>query len=262
MPVRIGFGVGLADMGLNSQLSPLSVSNLFAWYRADSKILASTKVDTFLDLGPNAKHIQQTTDAARATWNATDSNFNGHPSATFAGGQKYLASTASDWTFLHNGLGMTAFVVCRPTIATGMTWLATGNAGTANAHYWLGYNVGASAAHQNWVAIPGNVAINLVAPASSSPLNTVQILENWILDGNSPEAQLLTNGTSRGTINSAVAFSANVASSPLHVGGIVGAGLLVFGQIAEIIIYNRLLLTAERALVRRYLGNRYNLTIV
>lgn len=69
--------------------------------------------------------------------------------------------------------------------------------------------------------------------------------------------KMRVNGIPRTDVNAMSTL--NASSNPLYIGGL-GAGYSLQGEIAEILLFNRLLTLQERGQVETYLGTRYALT--
>lgn len=241
------------------------------WLRADLGVtLNGSTVSAWANQGTLGGSCSQGTGAAQPTWSATGGP-NSRAGLSFDGGD-YLASTlaASAWNFLHSS-NFTLFYVWNQT-ATGNAFYgvlgtSTSAAGSRGiAIYW-----------DNRTAIPATASLRSAVSNGSAyvvdpgvsllnngyPANSASITEHtyeYLVAGD--DYASIRNGTTVKTAESAAVPSASNAANTLNIGIIPGAasnGLV--GSIAEVIAFNRTLAAAERSVVRRYLSNRYAITV-
>ncbi len=100
-----------------SEVSPLTIfgSATELWARADLGITIATGASVWADQSGKGRDLIQGTAARQPGFNATDANFNGHPSLTFDDVDDFMLSddAASTWDFMSDGSGCTIMVVHR-----------------------------------------------------------------------------------------------------------------------------------------------------
>lgn len=244
-----------------------------SWWRGDS--LAYNDAGT--TLATNGQSVQQWTSktaSAKTLSQATSGNrpllqtnvIDGHSVLRFDGTNDLLqASTASDWTFLHNATGHTLFVVWKKRQGNADRYdplIDTSAASTSN----TGYHIGAD----NRSSVPRTQQATMIISKSTGGTPSVQLTTGTYAAIGDPAWHVsCTSGSTiysfyldgrAGELNTGT-LSSPSASSPtyaLTAGGLgSAASLWLDGDIAEIIIYNSTLTTVDRQQVFQYLRDRY-----
>lgn len=264
-------GVGLAITQPRSvAFSPLSLAPALWLDAADTSTITASggAVSQWNDKSGNGKHLAQTTAAAQPTTAA--STLNGRNVLTFDGGDWLQASTANDWTFLHDGSASTVWIVARagntanPLAA--YTFAATANTNDGATRGWSLYYEDRSIASTNdslrhavTTGVPSNCVSNFSA-ADALPANTWARLR-VVTDadaaiGADRSIMAVNNGSSiaNNTITSSV--SGSVPSAPFTVGG---RNLRLVGGVAEVIVVNGALTANQIAAAESYLAAKWGL---
>ena len=258
--VAYSYRVVSGKMGLEAASTPVSATagsapivpstdGLITWLRADTGVAldGSGNVSTWADLSGTGHHATQSTAAARPHLNANA--LNGAPGLAFDGTASFLSIPSALGAF---GGGVTMMVVAKPTAVVnyarildfgngqGVNNLILCRKGTTNT--------------VNWIAI---------APAGSVTLDGTDLLtlsQYKLFAGaqNATTAQLFVNGTltasGLGMAPAAVPLSSNL------IGKSNWAGDPFFqGEIAEILVYDRVLSPTERRAIEIYVNQRYHL---
>lgn len=214
-------------------------------------------VSAWADQSGGGRHLSQGTAFRSPRFlqqavSGTGGVLNGGTSLWFGGavGGQLWASTASDWTFLHNGTGGTIAMAChRP----------QNPAGSNSSHYWD--NVDAS------IANPGVYAERNIANAvsfytcdgSSGNGITIQSASN----ANEAIFYRHGSGVAMAEINGlrdTAAVSSPSASAPLYpfaIGRSIAGTTNMFGFIGELRVYDAEVSDADIILLRSYFGHRY-----
>lgn len=211
---------------------PSDVSNLVGWWKADSLALANgASVPTWTDNSATGASLTQATGATQPTYQTNV--LNGFPVLRFNGSQ-YLENAT--FSFVQP---TTMFVVSKYTTA--------GTSPTL---------IGAASANQNAIFYDASNFTN--AYAGISLTGNTSVLGSFIITTaqfNTASSLLHVNGTQQASGN---AGSSNMTS--LRVGN-NSSGNTIIGDVAELVIYNRVLTTAERASIDTYLSNKYGIAV-
>lgn len=251
---RTGVGLGRRH-GAVVVPPPLLIPDLAAWYRADRGVtLASGVVSAWADQSGSGKTLSQGTAGARPTPVASNAAFNGQPTLSFDGGDSLVAAVASDWNFLHNGLGCTLILVAKGDAANTVYAFCGTQTTVASRGMQLRTTGGG-----NLVWDVGNGSVDILGLTVLVDLDdalfktTLRYTEGRA--GN--EYAYRINGGADTTGISGAAPSASDATGPLTVGARSGAGLTLTGDIAEVIAYSRYITDAEANALDAYLLARY-----
>ncbi len=226
---------------------PIPTTGLVVWLRADAGVTvdASGNVSNWTDLSGTSHHASQSTASARPHLNATA--LNGAPGVTFNGSSNFLSIPTALSSF---GAGVTMLVVAKPTAVInynrildfgngqGVNNLILCRKGTTNTINWIAFT-----------------------PSGSTTLDGTDLLtlsQYKLFAGaqNAAAAQLFVNGALAASGSGAA--PANVALSSNLIGKSNWSGDPLFqGEIAEILVYSRLLSESERQQVENYLNQKY-----
>jgi heme/copper-type cytochrome/quinol oxidase subunit 3 len=222
------------------------------------------------DLSGNGKHLIQATSASAPS--RQDGAKNGLPALNFAGTKALAAGAAGDWNFLHNTQGGTVIAVIKPfdtadpnTFAYGV---ATNIGGATNGIGWSSFfDDRVSYPRNNYVSQSVTAGVSGQTVVSQEQNNAVPSTNDFSLLSFTPFAGSSTtagrggmyvSGTATGNANSStLAPSASNSNHALTVG--VAGGNSIAG-LAELIVYNTALSTAQRASVEAYLAQRWGIS--
>ncbi len=182
--------------------------------------------------------------------------------AAAAANARLTAASAADWKFLHDGTGCTVFIAYRLTDETiGVLFdtggLAAGAGGvalfvddTGAAEGFLDLRV--RNASGQIASMTGGVSTNNLAPAGQTVVASYSYQE-----GRTGEVRLFIDGALVNSADTSGAPAAGAPASPLILGRNVANNIGWDGRIMEFLAYNRALSATEKALVDRYLAQRY-----
>lgn len=224
-----------ASSGGGRLLLPSDISGLYTWYRSDQGITIATGVSQWNDLSGNAKHLTQATGANQPAYNATDSNFNNHPSLTFDGSNDYLSA---------------AYVLPNPSTFFAMVRVT---AGASSGCLWsrdAGGGRFVSLGSSNELRL-GNAGPDLAA-TKAKPFNGL-LIAVW----NGASSNLRISGTD----STGNAGGTGIGTDTFNLGELSPVTLPVSqpfnGRYAECGWYNKALSAAEIAILERYMTKRY-----
>jgi hypothetical protein len=220
--------------------APTDVSNLSAWFKADSLALSDgASVATWSDSSGNNNTATSALTAAVYKTNIV----NGKPIVRFAGDSAYVLSTTLTPT------SVTAFVVYRRTGVTQSTcFLSTVNGSTGATGWALGIADGTA-------NIPKWYVVAATQEGTECPLNTAQIIT---ASSSAGTGVLYQGGTevATGSAQNPIQYDVQTTIGALTVNeGPVAQ--LMSGDLAEVIVYGKLLTTTERGQVNDYLTSKY-----
>lgn len=249
---------------------PTQLSGCALWLRADKGVtLNGSTVSAWANQGTAGGSFTQGSGPAQPTYSAAGGP-NSKPTLTFDGGDS-LASTlaASAWAFLHNSSAV--FVVFKPTtnVSAGSSFfclLSTCASGATDRGVAMGWdNRGtltrddafAYSASNGTAYTTSGVASNLSFPYNGT--SVAEVVFDYGAAGN--DLAILANGTAVHSSESTAAPSGSAPQSTLIVGRLAGFTFNFIGDISEVIAFDRAPTAADRNTVRRYLSNRYAITV-
>lgn len=242
----IGGSSAAASLGV-----PADIDNLHSWWRADTGITTEGGAVSTWAPRVGSFSLTQGTGSAQPTHITSNAAFNNQPSVSFDGGDSVNAATASDWTFMHDGSGMTWIIVAKGDVANTIY----GHGGTSNSTTVVGTRF-----RTNGVGTllwdMGNGTTNIMNQTIQANVDDalfhccVRYEEGRA--GNEFAHRYLGGADTTG--NSAAAPS---ASDPSLAFGLGGATLTLTGDIAEVILYSRYITDAEVDSIDAYLLDRY-----
>lgn len=220
----------------NALFSPSSISGLQIWHRSDSVVLSGSNVTQWNDLSGNSRHAQVINSSTSPTYNASDSSFNDNPSITFG--------TSAQMRFEYSGLSITStawtfIFVCKPNTNSGTDTLFDSQSGRLSC-YSMHPTTSSYAYFDGAVqGVGGTVS------------TTTKILE-YSLNSVANVGELFIDGVSTGVTDT---YASKNIGGAVGLGGRPNAlgGTNVFdGKMAEVIIYNKILTSNERAQLLGY----------
>lgn len=222
--------------------APTDLSGCAMWFDAGQGITQSGGlVSQWSDLSGNARHLTQSSDPLKPTYNAGNARFGGKPTV--------------DW--LAAGVG-TRLNAPAATIAQPLTIFVCARASNASATQICLYDNQSGAELTFDRTASGNV--NIFAGASlqaPSPLGTEPFVVAAVYGAGGPSARLRIRGET--LISNRDVGNNNITAFRLgtFIDGFTSTNWN--GEIAEVIVFNRRLSDGEIALVERYLARKYRL---
>lgn len=258
--------VSAVTIGMNVTNSVSSYAGAGDYIYLYTASMEQNLTTTWADQSGNGRNMTQATSIAAPVSLEFPANYSQQAAYFDGDNTRTLASTAADWTFLHDG--------------TGMTWAGVVN-GTAlvtdplNRRFWAtssfvagggrtqaqGVTFDYQSTQQQFVfqTYNGPSALNLTMAsiAGSCPIgSTVRVIVRFNTS-NSPDATIWVNGSLRNSANITGAVNAAAPFYPLHYGTIDIA--YAKGWILDSYFYNRSLSDYEVTGLDRYLKMTYNL---
>jgi len=225
--------------------SPSDLSGLIAWHKSDVGITIGTGVATWADQSGNGNDFGQATLGSQPAYNATDAQYNNKPSISFDG----LADSLKITNLAYGP--MTIISVCKVTTYPG-----------ANG-YWY--------AHGGLEYLYSTTSFSMYTDGRSGAASAKDYAANWLVTTTPNIYVRRFDGTSAGDTlrisRSDISLSTQLAGNPgtdivtsdFTLYAYAGGAGTSPGTIAENIIYNRSLLTAEVQQVEAYILSRYNI---
>ncbi|MCC7054857.1 MAG: PKD domain-containing protein [Gemmatimonadaceae bacterium] len=257
-------GTGTLPTGMSLRLDMADSSNIFTGSGCTGAVSNGSSVGCVRDKSGNAYHALQATAGARATFSTSAQNGRSSLSFNLASDQYLIVNAAAIRSL--RSTSRTVFAVARCTATTDN---ATNNGGAIV--NWVGFNTGLHLSGYpvpTWVSSdtwenPGTggaasfVGTWLDASASIVVTNTLAVTGStfdstiWRDGGNSN-----SSGAVAGTMTGAADLYVGIASP-----GTGGYNWRLNGRISEVIIYPRVVTTAERQEVERYLGWKWGISV-
>lgn len=249
-----------------ASFTPASIANLKAWYDASdtATITASgSAVTQWNDKSGNAYNVTQGTAAQRPVTGTRTQN--GLNMIDFQTNDVLVASTASNWTFMHNATGCTIFMAIFSDTETSYSFiLDTAGANTAGVGAGLVRDDNPAGQALYSYVFPGGG--NRVSDYHSSSLgNNVAKYFNVRLDNaNATVANRALHQINAGSVTGTNVFTSTASSSApahaLYIGGYDTAPADGFnGAICEILIYSGLVSDTDRGLLNTYLATKWGI---
>jgi hypothetical protein len=225
----------------DSSFSPQSIQNLIAWYAADriSGISNGASVSSWPDLSGNGNNLSQATGANQPTYLV--SSINGRPAVSFNGTSSVMSLPGA----FSAGNNNTLFCVFQPTTAS-IGGLLDSAPATSNVY-------------RNYTA--GSWEWNANAPTFPLTLLNANPVLIGLTASLAPSRQVLYERNNMLISTNTNASTAAMAWTNPVIGNVNGAAPWYSGTIAELLIYNRSLLAAERTLIAQYLSAKWGITL-
>jgi hypothetical protein len=239
----------------------------YSWIEADSVTPAATNVASMVDRvtagtgirAITANHaLEQATGAQQVALPVASATLNNQLAFTFAGAQRYDSnSPASSWK-MHDGVGWEAFTWFVWPAAALMPMIATGSVGglaTQRSIVWSAYDFGTPTVELrigNATATP--VCNSSVASAGATGANYTNFR---YVEGATPEWNSLYKDISRASGASGAAPDGGDPNGTLRVGADRAAANSMSGVWGGYLIWNRILTSPERTMVRAYLQVKF-----
>ncbi len=230
---------------IDSTTANVSRTNLITWLKSDIGVtLNGSTVSNWLDLSGSSNSATQLTALNQPIFNTNV--INNLPALTFDGTNSYMQfpNGFSDWN-----QGCSIFIVANPTtVTTGRRFFDYATGLNANNLKIEEISPNGLEFDVNGVSSPSNI-ISTTGIAQNS-FKLIEVVHNG-----AGFATLYSNGdiVAKGTLNNI----SNVTRTGCFIGKGYSGGNTFTGHIAEYLVYNRALSTAERVNVENYLLNRY-----
>lgn len=250
-------------VSLAAREAPLNISGLAAWYdsRDDDYITLATGISAWVSRAGSlgTATLSQGTAANQPAYETSVATLGSRPAVFFDGSNDALAAaTASTWAFLSNGTGATIFLVERIDSTGGATQVPvmTMTAVATNVGIYAGLTT---------TALQGRVGNGSGTYCNNWGLTTAS---HYARDASRWRALTYEDETMGSRVSGSSLTNADTAaqepsaSNPtlaLTVGG--SAGLFFKGWLAQIIIYNRVLTTAEFSALASWANQQYGVTV-
>jgi hypothetical protein len=248
---------GIVLTPAETAFAPTDISGLEAWYKSGVGVtLNGSDVSQWDDQSGNARHLTQGTAANQPLYNATDANWNGLASITFNGTSDFLLchavapaifqGTDKAWTIVtavkRAAGGTYRFLMGSNDIAGG------GNAQVILSHKWNSVD--------DYVVYKRDTAAASVDSHIGTSGDTAVIIR-WQHSGT--VAEVYVNGSSAGT--SANNVGALTVQDVFCIGGFPTAATTAanfwVGDIAEVVMYSRLLTAGEQTQIEDYFNDKF-----
>ena len=252
---------------------PSQLSSVAAWYDADAITGLSNNdpVSTWADASGNGYNLTQTS-TKRPTYKT--STLNGLPVIEFDGTDDYLAaSTAADWTFLHDSTGSSLFVVLKAGTS------ANPNAAYAalGTHSGTTTDVGINLLYDDRSSLSRNDRMVSLVNNGSGSFFVLNVSSDDAFDANTyglvsvvsdpanttlaDRSSIYVNGGTAITNNSTSgSLSTSNPTYALHVGSQGNGNSKLLGGIAEVVICDAVLTSTDREKLEGYLAHKWGLT--
>ena len=243
--LALALGLAMIPQAAQAAFSPDAISGLKVWFNADSIGLADGATATAWDNDATSGLVDATGPSGGATYETGE--INGHAVVRFAtgGSLSWEDSGFNSATWSDAGL------------STGVTHFAVVNPNANDNGYLYGYNGGlgytARNSKTNISRTGAGNSIGVIVEAISGPIVHASTISD-ISDGAFPTVFATNNGFSSVT-NTATNAGGNLSSDTFVT---IGQGVWA-GDIAEIIMYDRVLNSSEFNAVGFYLENKYGL---
>jgi|GEM_PF-4355895 len=249
--------------------APLGGSLPSLWLRADAGCCFTgagsgaptdgDPIQVWLSKDAGAYSFAQTTAAKKPTWTASNGDFNGRPTVTYDGVDDIMTYGAALTT---ETAGCLYVVFKRASIGTQHTLVSSADYTAAldlwsvridstNDHEWYSLDSGINAIESSGTAV-GTSAAQILMFESSGTAHRLEI--NGVEDALTVDA-----GVPAGKWFGDIANRDNVSVGGDHYNG--GNTNPFHGNVAEVMLYDRVLTADELDQVDRYLANRYGLAI-
>ena len=253
----IGIGLGIPGTARRLSAPAFSPASLlpFAWYR-DEIVSSGGLITQWTDKSGGGRHLTATA-ANRPTLATAVAEFGGKDAVDFSivvtAGLEATTTVAADWTFLHDATGGTIWLLARRTV-TALGWLIN-TQGSSQAGRGVSV-IGdyPSAGKYRYAVGDGTTASTLDCTCLDG---TGRLYEAQYATQAGDDQRVFEGATEIGTTAGLASPSGSAPASRLIVGNYTGLVNSFQGQVAELLIFNRLLTTGERASLAAYKTARY-----
>lgn len=220
---------------------PLQIPSCTQWLRSDLGITIGTGVSDWADQSGHSQGVSQVTATRQPAYTASDATINGHPSLLFDGTTDWLDSTVTMAELITASAGVIVAVAVQDVASAGAGVVC--DVGGTNVRLTISQGSAVSTVANNDGALD----------SVTRPYTTLGV---W-------RALMWIHGAGNISHRDNLGVSGTVASGDTSsLASIERVGLqstALNGRIAEVIVYNRELTTAEQTLIIDYLRDRYGL---
>jgi hypothetical protein len=232
--------------------SPLVISGCIGWYDSldltamaqnsdgTGAVAVGDQVGYWKDKSTTAAHVTQGIGANRPT--LTSNQVNGRAALRFDGSNDTLSSAAG-YTAQNSLAGLTRVAVCSSGQGAHISRVFTG--GSDVAFSLVSATLRSFATDTNGVSVPQTGTLPLRIYAS-------------VFDGSAPSLNIFFNNVAQTPTTLGTLPATTGGGSPtLHIGSNIGLNAFTLGPIAEYIVYNRALSSAQLTAVYQYLRKKW-----
>jgi len=225
------------------------------WFRADTVTLTGSNVTALRNrVGADTLNITAGTMAAPAF----EASLGWAPALSFAGTQYFDSSlAASAWKFLHDGTGCEIFHVFVPTTTNSSYMLCT-SPGTATNQRGLVIYSAIGTSSRSFIG-NGTTTVFDSGTVGAFVINAAAYIDFYYSESLTPKISIRKNATSIYVSTTPGTPSSNDPTGTFRLGAGTTGTATSYMKWSETLIFNRGLLTAERAGVQQYLSMRYGL---
>lgn len=209
-------------------------------------------ITTWTNKGSIADNPTQATPVNKPTFIA--SGLNGKAIARFDGGDRVVFSTASDFTFMHDGTGSTVYSVVKTSTSAVHTICATSQGGAASVGCGHRYN---STFRTNFFVNDGVLTQINANSGNNAVLNGSFDVYTSVLFDSSPDLTMYVQNVSVGTGNAVTTLPTGAPAAALHIGTAVTGISGLVGDLAQLLVYRATHDATQRAAVLAWLTGVY-----
>jgi hypothetical protein len=231
---------------------PQQASNLALWLRADAGLTYSgSSVSAWSDQSGNGMNATQTSGTLQPALATGAVNSGVLPTVTFNGSSQYM-STGPDFANLSNGASI--FVVTQPTTSTGTrNFCSFGNSGNSDAVF--AQAIGTQASLSAYNGTTGSTVTTTSHPLTTSQYQLVEAIYQPGSGGGT--GTVYVNGVQQAQATNLVSSLNSITRSDNLIGTGIGLSHYYNGGIAEILVFNATLTTAQRVSIESYILSKY-----
>jgi hypothetical protein len=200
-------------------------------------------VTTWINLGSSAKNVTEATASRKPTYRT--GIVNGQPVVRCDGGDRVMASTASDWIFAHDGNGSTIEALGLVTNTSTNVIVATYSGGSNAGFSFLSVT---TAAVNVTVRTPSGSTINSTSANNVFSVNTYNQFAMTLASSDNPDMTQYLNGASISSANASIGFSSSNPQWPLVICSNSGVINSLNGDIFRVFVYQSVLSSTQRAI--------------
>jgi hypothetical protein len=246
----------LASGRRTAAFTPLALAP-FHWARGDASevTLNAGNIASWADKSGNGRALTESTN--QAPYTTSFAAFGGRGGmATGAANKGVQAAAAAPWTFMHNGTGVTLFLVCRSRGPDG-SWIA--GTGHSAGVIFTGLSVLAWSSSSARVIVGNGAAaiIDCITSNNTFGSATGHAVIVTYRSGTDPDCVVDIDGATVGTASETGVPDAGNPIGPFSLGYSASKGGGADSDILESVVLNRIATAGEKAQLRAYALARY-----
>jgi hypothetical protein len=260
--VNSGFStLGLTDVAFvakatpSSSFAPTDLSGLQAWWKSGVGVtLNSTTVSEWDDQSGNGNNLTQGTAANQPTYNSTDASWNGLASISFDGSNDFLK--AHSLAAMFQGTDLPYTIVTAVKRGAGGTYrflLGSNDSVAGNAQNAVGQRYNST---DEYVIYRRDSANNSAVTEKGTANNNAVIIR-WQNSGTVAEVYVNGSSVGSGANDVGVLSSQDIFSLGAFPTGTTTAANFYLGDVAEVVVYNRLLTAGEQTQIENYFRTKF-----